>query len=107
MSILNHTYRKDGKVFKRTRKDIALKQIEKGKSFFIAGSNVNELHFHSGWHLATHIEKIESIDTEKTEHSTHNYGKLLCIDDVKRMYNSFNYYLDRELGRYPVFYVEQ
>lgn len=82
-----HEYKFEGKVFKRTAKNHAYKLIEQGKQYFLVGANVNDFHFHSGWHLATFPTKSD-------------------IEEAEKMYNGFACYLERELGRYPIFYVE-
>jgi hypothetical protein len=102
----DHVYQYEGKSFKRTRKDIALKAIEKGKSFFIVGCNVNPFHFHKGWFIASHVKMLKPFSSSREQHRF-DFSDLTSIEDVKRLYNSFAYHLDSELGRYPVFYVEQ
>lgn len=87
-----HTYihKETGIKFKRTKKDVALRQLKDNPKlkFFIVGCNVNESHFHNRWHLATGIYKG-------------------CSNiDALFIYNQFKYYLEPELGHYPVFYVE-
>ena len=66
--------------------------------FFIVGSNVNRFNFHSGWYLATFITSLEEY--------CNRYYCLKTLDTLKKRYNEFNFYLDPELGRYPVYYVE-
>ena len=81
----------------RTRKDIAKKRILAGKRFFLVGSNVNTFHFHEGWYLATH-------SFHKSDYSEYNYD--MASDFINDLYDNFALNLEKELGRYPVFYVE-
>lgn len=83
----DHSYKYEGRTYKRTRKDKALRLIREGKYYFLVGANVNDFHFHGGWHLATFPKTSDGSEAIET-------------------LNAFNFYLDPELGKYPVFYVE-
>ena len=103
MAIMKHTYIYKGSAYKRTPKNIALKQIEENieRKFFLVGSNVNQFHFHGGWFLAMPPTCFREV-VDNDNPYIHDTG----IESVKRYYNNFAYYLERELGRYPVFYIE-
>ena len=93
-----HLYQYEGKTYRRTRKDVAEREILKGKSFFLVGSNVNSLHFHGGWHLATIPTNIDRLNDPL-------HG-ILYEPVVQTYYRNFSFFLEPELGRYPVFYIE-
>ena len=89
----------DGLIFKRTSKPSAIKAILAGCKFFIVPARVNSFHFHSGWHLASHVEDIaylrsldasEDSDREVLERFIRDFTWCRCC---------------RELGIYPAFYV--
>lgn len=88
-------YKYNGITYKRTRKDIAFKQLtnDPARMFFIVGCNVNDMHFHAGWLLATHPTCLNELK-DKYNASLEHY------------FNHFSFYLEPELGRYPVIYVE-
>jgi hypothetical protein len=90
-------YHHEGIMYTRTPKNIAYRLIAKGARYFLVGSNVNTLHFHSGWYLASHPCTVaERVETYGEEADTSALGH----------YTNFGWYLDKELGKYPVFYVE-
>lgn len=62
--------------------------FRKGIKFrgFLVGNKVNSFHFFGGWYLAARIEK----DT---------------LADFECSYNSFNFYLEPELGNRVAIYV--
>lgn len=100
--MINHTYIYNGIRYKRTKKDVAERKIlaDPKKRFFLVGNRVGDIHFHKGWCLATIPENLFTV-------RTHVQGIL--DDDIllRSEFNSFNFYLDPELGRYPVYYVQQ
>ena len=89
-----------GLQFKRTRRDIAQKAILANplRQFFIVGSNVNYSHFHSGWRLALHAESLQELCARNAE--------PMEREILNKQYNAFKFYLEPELGRYPVYYLE-
>lgn len=88
----------------RTPKNVAQKRIANNDNlkYFLVGSNVNTHHFHSGWTLAAHPKKLDSLTLALF--ASPNDTKL---DVLTKEYNSFKFNLDNELGRYPVYYVEK
>jgi len=96
-----YTYK--GVTYKATKKDVAQKAIQSNFKlrYFLVGSNVNQSHFHTGWFLATHPQSVEGILKERDGMDTD------IPHAIKNLYNSFNFYLESELGRYPMYYVEQ
>ena len=91
--MIKDIYQHEGITYRRTNKVSALKLIQDGKYFFIVGSNVNQAHFHAGHWCALHPHKI-------------GLDNIQSINDVISLKNSFEFYLESELGRYSVFYVE-
>ena len=84
----------NGITFQRTAKNVALRRIAANGAlkFFIVGCNVNARNFFHNWMLASSVMTREHLDNE--------YCK------VQDFYNSFAFYLEPELGRYPIFYIE-
>jgi hypothetical protein len=84
-----------GTVYVRTRRDVAARRLNKDKTlrFFLVGCDVRPFHFFGGWGLACGPDTLSDIESRE--------GTLDLL------YNNINHYLDRELGRYPVFYVEE
>lgn len=76
----------------KIRKDKARKLYNEGKEIVIVGDNVNRYHFFSGLYLARRIQK----DSEKISNR--------LFDDV---INSFEFYLERELGRRAAYYIDK
>ena len=66
----------------------AKKAFDAGYDVTVAGNNVNSFHVFGGWHLGCTINNKEDADWQ-------------------RHINAFLFYLDRELGSYPVFYVNK
>ena len=97
-------YKYKGISFKPVKKDIAEKMIiaNPNRKFFMVGSNVNQFHFHKGWHLATHIDSL--LEFSKRHESELNDNDF--SEGLKKSYNAMSFYLDPELGRYPIYYVE-
>ena len=61
-----------------------------GYSVTVCGNNVTSFHVFDGWHLGCTVQR-DILDDK-------SFDVLL---------NSFMFYLDSELGTYPVFYVKQ
>ena len=89
---------RDGTRYIRTKKDSAEKAIKANPElkYFLVGSNTNSFHFHGGWHLAHWPQSLRS-----------NRARLGYDYNLEMAYKQFAYYLEPELGRYPVYYVEQ
>ena len=98
----NDTYIFNGVNYKATRKDVAQKAIQENptRKYFLVGDKVSQAHFHAGWHIASHPQTINDILEDRKGMET-DIPK--CIQN---QYNSFNYYLDPELGKYPLYYVQ-
>ena len=96
----NHTYSYEGRTYKRASRTSAFWQLltNPDRHFFLVGDNVHEHHFHTNWHLATFSKTIKEFK-EYHPYSTNE-------EILKYLYNNFAFYLSRELGRYPIFYVE-
>ena len=71
-------------------KPLAKILYNKGVSIVLAGNNVNNYHIFNGWHLGCTIEENQKD-----------------IQSFEQLVNSFMFYLDNELGKYPVFYVKR
>lgn len=54
----------------------------------IAGNNVNSYHIFSGWYLGCTIDRVR------------------CDESFESIVRNFCWFLEPELGRYPVFYVQ-
>lgn len=61
---------------------------EEGYVVTICGNNVNRYHVFDGWHLGYSFSRLSEADWEATV-------------------SSFMSHLDKELGRYPVFYIRK
>ena len=97
-------YKYRGISFKPVKKDVAEKMIiaNPNRKFFMVGSNVNQFHFHQGWFLATNVDNLfEFIERHSSEIGLADFSKGL-----KKSYNAMSFYLEPELGRYPIYYVE-
>lgn len=92
----NYVYK--GMTFKRVSKNYAFNVLNKNPDlkFFLVGSNVNHSHFHSGWVCASPVFCKKDIIEEL----------FFSENPIEAIYYNFNYYLEPELGRYPVFYVQ-
>lgn len=67
--------------------------FDAGLDVTIAGNNVNSYHIFNGWYLGHTINKAR----HEGEHGNN-------FEDIV---SNFMYYLDSELGRYPVFYIKK
>mgnify|MGYP001419199722 CR=1 FL=1 len=97
-------YKYKGISFKPVKKDVAEKMIiaNPNRKFFMVGSNVNQFHFHKGWFLATHIDTLLVFNKRHSfEIDNEDFFK-----GFKKSYNAMSFYLEPELGRYPIYYVE-
>lgn len=74
--------------YKRITKTAARKLFNEGKEVIIVGNNVNDFHFFSGWNLA------------------HTFKKDEDHQDFDSYVNSFEFYLEPELGKYAAFFIK-
>lgn len=86
--------------FAQTRKDVAQRAIlaNPNRRFFIVGNKTNPSHFHSGWQLATHVDTVSEFSKRHLVECDQSY--------LDKQYNSFNFYLEPELGDRPIYYLE-
>ncbi len=73
-------------VTKPTAKECYLQGID----VIIAGDNVNHYHILDGWHLGLRVNRSDDDDAT-----------------FEQRLNNFLFYLEPELGRYAVFYVNR
>lgn len=70
---------------------LAQQLFEEGEQVTLCGNNVNSYHIFDGWNLGCTVVR-ENVGDEKS------------FDDLCKLYLA---HLDRELGRYLVFYVKK
>ena len=75
-------------------KPLAKELYNQGFDVTMCGNNVNSFHIFKGWYLGYTVSK------ERTEQLTS------LPYDFSDLVNNFLFYLDTELGYYPVFYVK-
>ena len=82
-------------------KPLARKLYEEGKAITLAGNNVNSFHIFNGWNLGCTVKK-EQVDRHCAQGHTDEPSYMF-----ESLVNNFLFYLDNELGKYPVFYVKR
>jgi hypothetical protein len=98
----NDIYTHKGKRYKATRKDVAQKAIlaNENRHFFLVGDKASQTNFHANWFVASHPTTLAAIRKEREGMET---DIAHCLSNL---YNSACYYLDPELGKYPLYYLE-
>ncbi len=66
-----------------------IKYLQLGNKFegFLVGNKVNSFHFFGGWYLACRVTSDN-------------------LDEFNKSFNSFNFYLEPELGNRPAIYLK-